>query len=221
MGQQENNQNTEEATNQEEQEEQNNSLNPSELEDKLNSRIDTLETKIEKLLNTVSEQNTSNSQPKSQSRSTNKSKSKQEDTSQSESQENSNLSLKKLQTELENLREELSEKEQQNLEQQRNAKIKDLFAREGIQYIDSATNLFLSENQNKMKVENNQWFVEDGEKVFDLDDYVSQFMERPEIKSFKAPKTKGGNMKPPEKTYPADKSNAKKSSLKDSILVEE
>lgn len=182
------------------------------VESNLKSEIESVKQQMADLVNNLSEQSKKKSTPNETS------KSKQ---SANKSEENKdNLTLKKLQTELESLRNELKEKERKNLENERNSKIKDLFFREGIQYVDSAMNLFLSENQDKLKMENDNWYVEEGDRVYDLEDYVNQFMERPEIKSFKAKQTKGGNLKPPEKIYPSE-SKSKKSSLNESLFIEE
>ena len=175
----------------------------SEIEESLKTEIEGVKKQMEELKN----QFTSNKSSK---------KSKPSGSSSED-----NLSLKKLQTELESLKNELQEKETKNLENERNNQIKDIFFREGIQYVDSAMNLFLAENKDKLKMENSDWFVEEGDKVFDLKDYVNRFMERPEIKSFKAKQTKGGNIKPPEKDYPSGSNTGKKPSLNSSLFVED
>lgn len=107
------------------------------------------------------------------------------------------LTLKALQTQIEELKNQNAAKEQALALSSRNNKLNSLFQNRKVAHTDKAVKAFLMDNESNIKQEDGVWFVQNGEEVKSLDDAVGGFLESDFGSMFQqASKGKGLGLKP-------------------------
>lgn len=112
--------------------------------------------------------------------------------------EKQKLSLQSIQSEMSKLREELKEKDSLVRRKTRDGHIRDIFGKQGVpsEHLETATRMFLLDNEPRLLEEEGEWFYKKGEEVKTVNDAVSEFITTPSGSLFlPASKTRGSSIR--------------------------
>lgn len=169
----------------------------------INSKLSAFEEKINSLSEKIASQETPSSETEGK------------DGKDGKDEPDEKLTLKSLQSQLKNMREQIEKKDRDLANANRDQKIHNFLNAKGINYSDSAYKLFLAENGENLKQENGEWFVKEGETVQSLEQKLESFIEKPEIAIYKNKLPKGGGIR---QSNTSVNTSAKSTSLNDKLL---